>query len=104
MMEVSYAVLQILRLLYVIIFFGAVFYSLKFEWGKEGNDERGKRIAGTSYSIVFPLFPLGWFVLELVNDFIQPLDYETYKLFIWFLLTGLYIIHAINIFVLKRKN
>jgi hypothetical protein len=103
-MEVSHAVFQIFRLIYVIVFFGAVFYSLRFEWGKEGNDERGKTIAGTSYSIVFPLFPLGWFILELVNDYIYPLDYETYKLLIWFLLTGLYIIHAFNLMVLRRRH
>ena len=103
MVDISYVFFQIFRLLYVLIFFAAVYYSLRFEWGKEGKDERGKTIAGTSYSIVFPLFPLGWFILELINDYIQPLDYETYKLLIWFLLTGLYIIHAINLMVLKRK-
>ncbi|MFA1819089.1 hypothetical protein ACDX78_02600 [Virgibacillus oceani] len=102
-MDILYVVYQLFRLLYVIIFFGAVFYSLKFEWGKEGKDERGKTIAGTSYSIVFPLLPLGWLIIQLISDYIQPIDYETYKLLIWFLLTGLYIIHAINLMVLKRK-
>lgn|SRR5690625_4419116 len=99
-MDILYAAF---RLIYVIIFFGAIYYSLRFEWGKEGNDERGKTIAGSSYSIVFPLLPLGWLIVELINDYIQPLDYETYKLLIWFLLTGLYIFHAINLMVLKRK-
>lgn len=99
-MDILYAAF---RLIYVIIFFAAMYYSLRFEWGKEGKDERGKIIAGTSYGIVFPLLPLGWLIITLINDYIQPLDYETYKLLIWFLLTGLYIIHAINILVLKRR-
>lgn len=99
-MEVFIAVL---RVLYVIIFFGAMFVSLRFEWGSEGKDERGKSIANKSYGIIFPLLPLGWFSIELINDYVQPISYETYKLLIWFLLTGLYIIHAINLMILKRN-
>ena len=99
-MEIFYTSL---RLLYVIIFFGALLISLRFEWGSEGSDERGKTIANQSYSILFPMLPLGWLTIEMVDQFIQPLNYETYKLLIWFLMTGLIIIHAFNIMILKRK-
>ena len=95
--------LIILGLAYVLIFFFAVYWSLKFEWGSEGKDERGLSISQKSYSIVFPLIPLGWLLIELYNDYISPLDYSTYKLAIWFLLTGLFILHAFNITILKRK-
>ncbi|MEK5067896.1 hypothetical protein [Sporosarcina sp. FSL K6-1508] len=91
------------RLVYVLIFFIAVFISLKFEWGEEYKDERGKSISNKSYSIVFPLMPLGWLFIELYNRFISALDYEAYKLAIWFLITGLMILQAIIISVLKRK-
>jgi len=99
-MEVLYAIFS---LVYVIIFFIAIYITFRFEWGKEGKDERGRTIANTSYSIVFPLLPLGWLVIEVIGSYIQPIDYETYKLLIWFLITGLYIIHAINIMVMKNK-
>ncbi|MEJ8764942.1 MULTISPECIES: hypothetical protein [unclassified Oceanobacillus] len=95
--------LAILRLAYVIIFFIAVFISLRFEFGEEFKDERGQSISNKSYGIVFPLMPLGWFLIELYDQFIQHLDYETYKLIIWFLITGLMILHASILSVLRRK-
>lgn len=95
--------LGVLRIAYVIVFFAALFIVLKFEWGEENKDERGKSISNKSYGVLFPMIPLGWFLIELYTDYIQPLDYETYKLVIWFLLTGLMIVHAINISILRRK-
>ncbi|MEG0259627.1 MAG: hypothetical protein RR651_07115 [Lysinibacillus sp.] len=93
----------ILSLLYVLIFLTAVFISLKFEWSEENKDERGKSISSKSYGIVFPLMPLGWFLIELYDQFIHTLNYDTYKLVIWFLLTGLTILQAIILTLLKRK-
>ncbi|MGD6891762.1 hypothetical protein [Bacillus cereus] len=95
--------LAILRISYVIIFFIAVFISLKFEMGEENKDERGKSISNKSYGIVFPLMPLGWFLIELYDQFINHLDYATYKLVIWFLISGLMILHTTIITVLRRK-
>ena len=95
--------LAILRILYVLLFFVCIFFVLKFEMGEESKDERGKTISNKSYGIVFPLLPLGWFLIELYSSYIQPLDYEMYKLVIWFLVTGLMILHATNILVLRRK-
>lgn len=96
--------LVFVRLLYVLVFFVAVYISLSFEWRSEGKDERGRKIANTSYGIVFPLLPLGWLIIELYHDFIAEISYSSYKMLIWFLLTGLMIIHAINISVMKRKH
>ncbi|WP_338654217.1 hypothetical protein V6B14_21290 [Sporosarcina psychrophila] len=93
----------VFNLVYVVIFFIAIFISLKFEWGEEYKDERGKSISNKSYSIVFPLLPLGWLFLELYNRFISTLDYDAYKLAIWFLVTGLLILQATILSVLKRK-
>lgn len=95
--------LGILRVVYVLIFFVAVFISLKFEIGEENKDERGQSISNKSYGLVFPLIPLGWFLIELYDQFISHLDYETYKLAIWFLITGLMILHASILTVLKRR-
>lgn len=92
-----------LILIYVLIFFIAVFISLKFQWSEEYKDERGKSISSKSYSIVFPLMPLGWLLIELYDQFIHTLNYETYKLVIWFLLTGLMILQAVSLTILKRR-
>lgn len=95
--------LAVLRIVYVIIFFVAIFISLKFELGEEHKDERGQSISNKSYGIVFPLMPLGWFLIELYDSFISELDYDTYKTAIWFLITGLLILHGTIISVLKRR-
>ncbi len=63
--------LVVLRIIYIIILFIAVFISLKFEMGEENKDERGKSISNKSYGIVFPLMPLGWLLIELYDQFIQ---------------------------------
>lgn len=99
-MEIAFS---IFRIIYVIIFFGACYYSFKFEWGSEGKDERGNAITNKSYSIIFPFAPFGWFMIELYDSYISEISYESYKLAIWFLLAGLMIWHSINIFSLKRK-
>ncbi|MFJ7951319.1 hypothetical protein ACIQZG_07305 [Lysinibacillus sp. NPDC096418] len=93
----------ILSLIYVLIFFIAVFISLKFEWSEENKDECGKSISSKSYGIVFPLMPLGWFLIEMYDQFVRTLSYDTYKLTIWYLLTGLMILQAVSLTVLKRK-
>ena len=95
--------LAVIRVAYVLLFFYAMFIQFKFEWGEEGKDERGKNISSKSYSIVFPLIPLGWLFIELYSSYISAIDYETYKLAIWFLLTGLMILHAFNITMLKKR-
>lgn len=95
--------LAILRILYVIVFFTAIFISLKFQLGEESKDERGQSILNKSYGLVFPMLPLGWLLIELYEYFIGRLDYDTYKTAIWFLVTGLLILHATIITVLKRR-
>lgn len=92
-----------LIIIYVLIFFIAVFISLRFEWSEENKDERGKSISSKSYRIVFPLMPLGWFLIELYDQYVRTLNYDSYKLAIWFLLTGLIILQAASLTVLRRK-
>jgi len=90
-------------IVYVVVFFLAFFIVMKFEFGEESKDERGKSISNKSYGLIFPLLPLGWLCIELFNDYIKHLQYDTYKLVIWFLISGLMILHATNISILKRK-
>ncbi|MBB4826670.1 hypothetical protein HNO89_003951 [Sporosarcina luteola] len=87
-------VAAVLKVGYVLVFFIAVFLSLKFEFGSESKDERGKTISNMSYRYAFPLLPLGWLALELYGRYINAISYETYKTAIWFLLTFIIIIQA----------
>ena len=96
------ALLFISRLVYIIVFFVSVFFSLKFQFGEESHDERGKNILNKSYGMAFPIFILGWLLIYLIEELITPLSFESYKVAIWFLITGAYIVHAISLFHLKR--
>lgn len=88
--------------IYILLFFASVFFSLKFQFGKESNDERGKKILNTSYGFAFPLVTLGWFIIYLAGEYIAPFSLESYQTAIWFLVTGTYIVHAVTLFSLKR--
>lgn len=88
--------------LYILLFFASVIFSLKFQFGNEGNDERGKNILNTSYGVAFPLILLGWLGISLSGDFLVSFSLESFQKAIWFLITGTYIVHAIFLFSLKR--
>lgn len=96
--------LIVLILGYVALFFVAVFYSLKFQFGENSKDERGKKILNSSYGIAFPLFILGWFIIYLIDEFYATFSFESYKLAIWFVISGAYIIHAAALFKLQRTS
>lgn len=89
---------------YVALFFVSVFYSLKFQFGENSQDERGKKILNSSYGIAFPLFILGWFIIYLIDEFFATFSFEGYKLAIWFVISGAYIIHAVALFRLQRTS
>lgn len=94
--------IQVLSIVYVLIFFWALIYGLRFEWSAEGEDERGKAIANQSYSIVFPMLPIGLLAFEIIDEYFYTFTYEEYRLAIWLLLTGLYILHSVIILVSRR--
>ncbi len=95
--------LVVFSVIYVIVFFASVFIVLKFEWSKEGNDERGKHILSSSYRLALPLLPIGWLALELIHDYVYAFSYEQYKWAIWFIVTAIYIILASSVTILKRR-
>lgn len=89
---------------YILVFFASVFFSLKFQFGEESNDERGRKIQNTSYGIAFPLVILGWFIIYLIDSYVSPFSFESYKIAVWYLITGTYIIYTIILFSLKRSS
>ncbi|WP_350343336.1 hypothetical protein PRVXT_002633 [Proteinivorax tanatarense] len=95
--------MSIFKLVYVVIFFAAIFVVFKFDWSKEGQDERGKEIMNKSYGFIFPLVPFGWFVLHLFDKYVRPFSLEEYKWAVWFLVTSLMILHGILVTIYKKK-
>src|SRR5699024_8180937 len=88
--------------LYVLFFFISVIFSLKFQFGREGKDERGNKILYVSYGIAFPLILIGWLFITLLGEFLITYSLESFQKAIWFLVTGTFIIHAGTMFSLKR--
>ena len=91
-------------IIYILVFFASVFFSLKFQFGAESNDERGRKILNTSYGVAFPLVILGWFIIYLIDHYVAPFSLEGYKLAVWYLITGTYIVHTVILFSLKRSS
>ncbi len=91
-------------LLYIVVFFASVWFSVKFQFGEESNDERGKEILNKSYGIAFPIFILGWLAIYLFDEFVISFSLDSYKMAIWFVLTGAYIVHAGCLFRLRRVS
>lgn len=90
--------------LYIAVFFASVWFSIRFQSGEESNDERGKEILNKSYGIAFPIFILGWFMIFILDEFITPFSLDSYKMAIWFVITGAYIVHAGSLFRLRRVS
>ncbi|AOM81723.1 hypothetical protein [Salisediminibacterium beveridgei] len=91
-------------LFYVFLVFlviALVFWS-RFQFGEEGKDERGQKILNRSYTIVFPMFIAGWVLIRLVEDFITPLDGDGWRMAVWYLISGIMILHAILIYYFRR--
>lgn len=88
---------------YFLIFMASVLYSLKFQFGSESKDERGKGILNTSYSFAFPIIIFGWLIITITDQYINPFSLEGYKIAMFILLTGTNIIHALILFSLKKN-
>ncbi len=89
---------------YYLIFMASVFYSLKFQFGKESKDERGKGILNTSYAFTYPIIIFGWLIITLTDVYINPFSLDGYKIAMLILLTGTNIIHAIILSSLKKLS
>ncbi|SDC56244.1 hypothetical protein [Shouchella lonarensis] len=91
-------------LVYVCIFFWAVIYTCYFSWGQQGKDERGQAILNRAGSIPLTLLPLSWFLLEITNDHFYEMTFEQYKEAVWLMVTGLYILYAVLIWLFNRRS
>ena len=96
------SVFEIGVLVYVLLVFISVFYNIKFHLGKESRDERGEKIRDRSYSFIYPLIIFGWLILTIIDNYMNLFSLESYKIAVFFLLTGPNIIVSIILFNLKR--
>ncbi|MDX8361765.1 hypothetical protein [Cytobacillus sp. IB215316] len=80
-----------------------LYISLKFIWGEEGKDERGIHISNISYKRSFPIFLIGWLIIELFHKYIQPLSLEIYRDSLWVVILVTCIIQGSVIVYYKRK-
>ncbi|QDP39508.1 hypothetical protein [Radiobacillus deserti] len=66
-------------LLLTPVYLVCLFISLKFLWGSEGKDERGRQISYMALLYSFPVFPIGYLLTESYHNYIQELSFETYR-------------------------
>lgn len=90
--------------MYILFFFASVFYNIKFHFSKESRDERGEKILHKSYAFSYLLIIFGWLIITLVDEYINPLSLQSYKMAIFFLLTGTNIIISIILFNQKKVS
>ncbi len=91
----------------VYVFLGvlivAVIFWSKFQFGNEGKDERGQKILNRSYTIIFPMFIIGWVIIRLIEDFVIPLDGDGWRMAMWYLISGIMILHSVLIYIFRRS-
>ncbi|RCW77512.1 hypothetical protein [Saliterribacillus persicus] len=87
---------------YLVVFIIAIIFFSKFQFGHEGKDERGQIILNRSYTIIFPMFIIGWIIIRLIEDFVMPLDGDDWRMAMWYLITGIMILHSFLIYVFRR--
>ncbi|MBO0992866.1 hypothetical protein [Bacillus sp. SD088] len=91
-----------LGIILVPIFLVSLYIILKFTWGEEGKDERGALVLSKSYMISMPILPIGWLILQLIQDFVG-ISYETYRYWIWIMVLVIFIVQGAVIMVYKHK-
>lgn len=87
-------------IIYIIVFFCAVIYSVLFQFRKESRDERGQKILAISQAFVFPFLIPAWLFIKYI---VQPETSNQYDNAIWFMITGFYILHSVVLFAAKRR-
>jgi len=88
--------------IFYLLFLISLVLIWKFQFGIEGKDERGLTILNKAGSISFALIPIGALLIEVFDRHIQPLGYGTFKMCIWSLIMGAFIVNASIIQLLKR--
>ncbi|UTR08205.1 hypothetical protein MM326_09375 [Alkalihalobacillus sp. LMS6] len=81
----------------VLILF--IYYSYKeyrFSKSEESKDERGKSIYISAAKHAFPLFPIGWLLVELTHQ-LFTLTFDAYRDLMWVLILSAFIVFGASI-------
>ncbi len=94
---------MIINIIVMPIFLLSLFVSLPFIFGEEGKDERGRRIVSSAYTYTFPIFPIGWLLLEIYYRNYADLTFVDYRNTLGLLIPLTFIVLGGVIFTLKRR-
>jgi hypothetical protein len=95
--------MNVLVYILMALFILSLWISLKFTFGDEGKDERGIQIRNTAYMFSFPIFPIGWLLIDSYHTYLNQISFEAYRNAIWILVLLTFIVQALVIFIHKRK-
>lgn len=95
-------VIMIMSFILIIPFIISLIISWKFQFGKEGKDERGQQVLNTAYTFAFPVFPVGWLLITLFDDFVHAIPFDVYKQLIWIVVLLGFIVHGLMIKILNK--
>lgn len=96
--------MKLISMILLPIFLIAIVFSFKFIFGEGGKSERGRDITNASYMYASPVFPIGWFLLEIYHKQIEPLSIDMYRDIIALIIFVTVIIQGLAIFTLKQKT
>jgi hypothetical protein len=95
--------MNILGIILMPFFIVSLWISLKFTFGNEGKDERGIQIRNTAYMFSYPIFPIGWLLIDSYHSYISTMTFEAYQNAIWILVLLTFIVQGVVIFIYKKK-
>ncbi|WP_456274579.1 hypothetical protein [Bacillus sp. AK031] len=95
--------MNVLGIILMPLFLVSLWVSLKFIFGDEGKDERGSQIKNAAYTYSFPIFPIGWLLIDSYHSYISPMTFAAYQDAIWILVLLTFIVQGLVIFIYKRK-
>ncbi|HLR43407.1 MAG TPA: hypothetical protein VK067_09235 [Pseudogracilibacillus sp.] len=87
----------IIGALLIPFFIYALVTHIKFSRSKNSKNEKGKMILAKSSKYALPIFPIGWFALELYHRIIANIPYDTYRDAMWILVLLLFTVYGFSI-------
>ncbi|WP_280771687.1 hypothetical protein [Salipaludibacillus daqingensis] len=76
--------------------------TIKFSKSEESKGERGQKILLNSYKNAFGVFPIVWFIIEIIHRLIVDIPYGTYRDTMWILVLIVFIVYGFSINYYKK--
>ncbi|WP_176142402.1 hypothetical protein [Halobacillus hunanensis] len=49
------------------------------------------------------MFIIGWVIIRVIEDVVMPLDGDAWRTAMWYLITGIMILHSVLIFIFRQR-